>query len=63
MFLVVLIVMVGVSLGVGSIWVVRRGRERPAALQGDWWERFEREFRAYAARCDARAREPRQKPH
>lgn len=27
-----------------SIW-----RNTPAELRGDWWERFERQFRAYAS--------------
>jgi hypothetical protein len=32
---------------VGLLW---RRRSRPPELSGDWWSRFEREFRAYA-RC------------
>lgn len=41
-----------VALGVGTAWrfglpAVRRWR-MGAQLRGDWWSRFEREFRAYA---------------
>ncbi|MGH2874439.1 MAG: hypothetical protein ACRDL5_18520 [Solirubrobacteraceae bacterium] len=35
-----------------------RRRRTPAELRGEWWERFEGEFRAYAARS-ARRREAR----
>lgn len=30
-----------------------RRRQTPVELRGDWWSRFEAEFRAYAARTSA----------
>jgi hypothetical protein len=36
-------------IGLLAVWIVRR-RRTPAELRGDWWPRFEAEFRAYARR-------------
>jgi hypothetical protein len=49
---VVALVLVAVTLGFGAYGIVQAIREHrtPPELRGDWWARFEREFRAYAAR-------------
>ncbi len=40
---------IGLLLGASAIWIVHL-RRTPAELRGDWWPRFEAEFRAYARR-------------
>lgn len=41
-----------VSIAVGAAFIARtvRARITPRELRGDWWTRFESEFRAYARR-------------
>jgi hypothetical protein len=49
---VVVVALAIIALAIG-MWVIVtefRNRRTPPELRGDWWERFEREFRAYAAR-------------
>ncbi len=53
--LVVALVVVALA---GSAWATwagvptrRRRRSSPPELEGDWWSRFETEFRAYAQRA------------
>lgn len=36
-------------LGVALIWKTASWHRTPRELRGDWWDRFERQFRAYAA--------------
>lgn len=49
---VVALVLVVIAVGLGIYGIVQAIREHrtPPELRGDWWGRFEREFRAYAAR-------------
>lgn len=42
--------LVAVLLGLLAMWVAHH-RRTPADLRGDWWPRFEAEFRAYARRA------------
>jgi hypothetical protein len=43
-----LILSVAVAVGIGLTVREARLRRTPEELRGDWWERFEREFRDYA---------------
>jgi len=40
-----------VLLAAISILAIVRRQRTPSELRGDWWPRFEREFRAYDARA------------
>jgi hypothetical protein len=40
----------------------RQQRTGMTELRGDWWPRFEAEFRAYAARCEAGRNARRRRP-
>jgi hypothetical protein len=44
------LVILAAAIGLWVIFTEFRARRTPPELRGDWWERFEREFRAYAAR-------------
>jgi hypothetical protein len=39
---------------------IERRRRTPAELRGDWWTKFEEEFRAYTSRLES-SRKPRQR--
>ncbi len=58
---VVALVLVVIALGFGAYGIVQAIREHrtPPELRGDWWSRFEREFRAYAARPPRSSRDRR----
>lgn len=46
----ILLAAVAVTVLLGYVaWATWTERRTPAELRGDWWTRFEREFRAYAA--------------
>ena len=53
-----MIVLVCVALAAGLIgfaayaWRLKRRRDTPEELRGEWWPRFEAEFREYARRCE-----------
>ena len=53
-----MIVLVWLALAVALVAVVifaarfKRRRDTPEELRGDWWPRFENEFRAYARRFE-----------
>jgi len=49
---VVALVLVIIAVGFGVYGIVQAIREHrtPRELRGDWWSRFEREFRDYTAR-------------
>lgn len=49
MIALVAIALIG-ALGAGVLLTMVCKRRRPRELQGDWWARFERDFRAYVAR-------------
>jgi hypothetical protein len=53
----ILIVIIGVRFGLPAV----RRRRIAAELRGDWWPRFERDFRAYASRSWHTAREREQR--
>jgi hypothetical protein len=44
------LVAVAIAVGAWAIVTEIHRRRTPPELRGDWWERFEHEFRAYAAR-------------
>lgn len=46
----VLVIVLGLGLACGLIWLHLRARRVPAELRGNWWPEFEREFWAYATR-------------
>jgi hypothetical protein len=54
-----MIVLFWLALAAALIGVVAYGirlkrlRETPKELRGDWWSRFEPEFRAYARLCES----------
>ncbi len=54
MIVLVVVVLLVVGLGVGLMRLAW-SRSRPPELRGDWWKRFERDFRAYAQRRAALA--------
>jgi hypothetical protein len=59
----VMLALVIVASAIG-MWVIVsevRRRRTPLELRGDWWERFERDFRAYAARKAAPPRPDRRR--
>ena len=41
---------------------LKRSHEEPLELRGDWWPRFEAEFRAYALRWEASRGTHRRRP-
>jgi hypothetical protein len=49
---VVALILVFIAVAVGAYGIFRGIREHrtPPELRGDWWDQFEREFRAYASR-------------
>ncbi len=47
--MIALIAFAVVVLGV-ALWLVLRAHRTPGELRGDWWPRFEQEFRVYAER-------------
>ena len=57
--MVAMILLLWLALAAALIGVVAYGmrlkrlRETPEELRGDWWSRFEAEFRAYARRCES----------
>lgn len=54
------LILVAVVLGALLLQLLLRGLRRrrlASELRGDWWPRFEREFRAYASRSWQAARE------
>jgi hypothetical protein len=53
-------VVVGVVIGSCLALRINRRRRTPAELRGDWWARFEDEFRAYTTRLE-RSRRPRRR--
>lgn len=55
-----IVIVVGAALRL-SVQLYHR-RRIAAELRGDWWPRFEREFRAYASRSWAAAREAERRP-
>ena len=48
------------GLAVGLLCLIREYRRMrtPPDLRGDWWTRFEREFRAYARAGNPRSKHP-----
>jgi hypothetical protein len=50
--MILVVVFVVVSIAVGATLIARtvRTRTTPRELRGDWWSRFESEFRDYARR-------------
>ena len=50
--MILAIVVVIAIVGLGSAFIVKtvRAHVTPSELRGDWWPRFEREFREYASR-------------
>lgn len=64
MILAIAIAAVVLALGAGAIWSARRRAQVPVDLCGDWWPKFERQFRAYAAEHGAaRSRRTHHRPH
>jgi hypothetical protein len=66
---IILLTLPSLLLGTYVTVSARRRRRTPPELQGDWWARFESEFRAYAARvansadhCPRRSRGERYPP-
>lgn len=57
----VIIVIVAVVLATYVGLRLDRRRRTPSELRGDWWTRFENEFRAYAARMEQSRRPRRQR--
>jgi hypothetical protein len=57
--------LLGAALLVALAWalvVLVQRRRKPPELRGDWWGRFEREFRAYCERvADSRGEAKRQR--
>lgn len=51
----VLLVALAVAVAAAVVYEVRlrRREEAPQELEGDWWRRFEAEFREYARRWEA----------
>jgi len=49
--LALLVVVLGVTAGTCTILAVLRRIRTPRELRGDWWSKFEREFRAYASQA------------
>ena len=53
-----MIVLVSVALAAALIgfavyaWRLKLRRDTPEELRGEWWPRFEAEFREYARRCE-----------
>jgi hypothetical protein len=43
------LVLLALAVGVYGIFRLAREHLTPPELRGDWWNRFEREFRAYAS--------------
>jgi hypothetical protein len=58
-FLAALIVIAAFALGTYLIASDVHRSRRPPELRGDWWSRFEREFRAYAEAAERSARRQR----
>jgi hypothetical protein len=56
--MVPMMVLVWLALATALIGIVayairlKRRHDTPEELRGDWWPRFEAEFRAYALRCE-----------
>jgi hypothetical protein len=57
--MVAMIVLLWLCLAAALIGVIAYGmrlkrlRDTPEELRGDWWSRFEAEFRDYAQRCES----------
>jgi hypothetical protein len=65
MVLALVLVVVTVACGTCAIVATLRRLHTPPELRGDWWNEFEREFRAYARRAtgeDRPRRRHRDKP-
>jgi len=66
----IILMVAGLALAAGlclaGAWRLHRRRRAAMLLEEDWWPGFEREFRAYAARCERRTptrrRVPRRDP-
>jgi hypothetical protein len=61
---VVALVLLSIALMVGAGGILHAIREHrtPPELHGDWWTRFEREFRAYAKQTARSDRDRRRQP-
>ena len=44
------VVVVALLVGGAGVWQAICAYRTPPELRGDWWRRFERDFRAYASR-------------
>ncbi|MGH2882797.1 MAG: hypothetical protein ACRDPA_08910 [Solirubrobacteraceae bacterium] len=60
--LALIIVCLAVAAGACAIVFAVRRHRTPPELRGDWWSRFEGEFRAYARQSARRDRDRRDRP-
>jgi hypothetical protein len=53
MIVLVWVALAAVLIGFAAFaWRLKRRRDTPEELRGEWWPRFEAEFREYARRCE-----------
>jgi hypothetical protein len=53
MFVLVWLALAAALIGVVAFaWRCKRRHDTPKELRGEWWPRFEAEFREYARRCE-----------
>jgi hypothetical protein len=53
MIVLILVALAAALIGFAVFaWRYKRRRETPEELRGEWWPRFEAEFREYAGRCE-----------
>ncbi len=53
MIVLVWVALAAVLIGFAAFaWRFKRRRDTPEELRGEWWPRFEAEFREYARRCE-----------
>jgi hypothetical protein len=62
MILVVVFVVASIVIGATFIAKTLRAHRTPSELRGDWWSRFESEFRDYTRRTSG-AKRPRRGRH
>lgn len=56
---VVIVILIALAVAVYFGHRIERRRRTPSELRGDWWARFEEEFRVYARRLESpRRRRP-----